>query len=125
MIGLVIAAILGVSSTTVGWDDLTQAQRHDATVILIDHHADWYGLSDSKKMQMLETISCEDGSFVSTQKSHFPGEESYGLSQINLPSHPDISLSNAVDPEFSIEFMAKAFSLNKQSMWSCWKDKYT
>lgn len=48
-------------------------------------------------------------------------EDSWGLAQIHLPSHPDITKEQAKDPEFAIEFMAKNFADGKQNMWSCYK----
>lgn len=43
-------------------------------------------------------------------------EESYGLAQIHLPDHKDVTKEEAQDPEFAIEFMAKNW--NKVT-WSC------
>ena len=48
-------------------------------------------------------------------------EQSYGVAMIHLPDHPEITLEQATDPEFSIEFMAKQFSLGKQKMWMGYK----
>jgi len=49
---------------------------------------------------------------------------SYGLSQIHLPAHPDITKEQALDKEFAIEFMAKEMSQGNSWMWSCWKKLY-
>lgn len=38
-------------------------------------------------------------------------ERSYGLAQIHLPDHPDISRSQAEDIDFALSFMAKEYSL--------------
>lgn len=37
-------------------------------------------------------------------------ELSFGLCQIHLPAHPDISKAQANDPDFCLEWMAKQFS---------------
>lgn len=65
-------------------------------------------------------------SFSDPSKGIYEGERemSYGLSQIHLPSHPNVTIEQATDTEFSVEFMAKAFSKGKQSMWSCYKKLY-
>ena len=48
-------------------------------------------------------------------------EESYGLAQIHLPAHKNISYSQATNPDFAIEFMAKALSEGKGTMWTCYR----
>jgi soluble lytic murein transglycosylase-like protein len=47
---------------------------------------------------------------------------SRGLAQIHRPSHPTITDAQAFDPDFAIEFMAKAMSQGDAWMWSCWKN---
>lgn len=49
---------------------------------------------------------------------------SYGVAQINLPSHPTISKEEALDPEFAINFAAKEFSVGHASLWSCYRILY-
>ena len=44
-------------------------------------------------------------------------EYSFGLVQINLHYNPNITMSQATDPEYSIEFLAKHLSLGHHSMW--------
>ena len=51
-------------------------------------------------------------------------EKSFGLSQIHLPDHPDISYEEATDPLFSIEWMVKEFSLGHASQWTCYTSLY-
>ena len=46
---------------------------------------------------------------------------SYGLSQIHLPAHPDITKEQATNEDFAINFMAKEFSKNNMKIWSCYK----
>lgn len=48
-------------------------------------------------------------------------EESYGLAQIHLPAHPDITKEQACNPVFAVAFMAREFSLNRQWEWTGWK----
>jgi hypothetical protein len=83
---------------------------------------------------MWRVISCENRDLIPTLQSYsrYPvdieewgvkagdRELSYGLVQIHLPSHPDVSYKQAIDHMFSIEFMAKEFSKGKQSKWSCY-----
>ena len=44
-------------------------------------------------------------------------ELSYGISQIHLPSHPSVTYKQAIDPEFSVEFLAKGLTTGVK--WSC------
>lgn len=43
---------------------------------------------------------------------------SFGLSQIHLPSHPNVSKQEATDPHFAIEFMAKNIKSGRGRMWT-------
>lgn len=44
-------------------------------------------------------------------------EKSYGVAQIHLPDNPSVSYEQAINPDFSVEFMAKKFSEGRASMW--------
>lgn len=78
---------------------------------------------------MTNVINCENKEWDTNLQSRIINkkglrEESYGLSQIHLPSHPSINLDQATDPDFAIEFMAKNMSKGKASMWSCYNKIY-
>ena len=62
--------------------------------------------------------------FTDAKRGIYKGEPemSYGLSQISLPHH-NVTLEQATDVDFSINFMAEAFSKGKQSWWTCWKNQ--
>jgi hypothetical protein len=47
--------------------------------------------------------------------------KSHGLVQIHQPSHPDVSLAQAEDPEFALNFMATEWKRGNAWMWTCWK----
>jgi murein DD-endopeptidase MepM/ murein hydrolase activator NlpD len=57
-----------------------------------------------------------------TWDPHIPGDggQSHGLAQIYQPAHPDVSLAQATDPGFSIDFIAKNLATNyaKFQDWS-------
>lgn len=58
------------------------------------------------------------------QSSYFSNgirEESYGLAQIFLPAHPDISREQAQDPKFAISWMASELSKGHAAQWSTLK----
>lgn len=48
---------------------------------------------------------------------------SWGIVQINIgkDAHPEITKEQALNPYFSIEFMAKEFANGNAWKWTCWK----
>lgn len=46
-------------------------------------------------------------------------EDSWGPAQIHLPDNPEVTREQASDPDFALEFMAKAHAEGKGSKWSC------
>lgn len=99
---------------------------------LVQKYATLYKVSSAK---MMETIRCENRDLKPALQSGLyyqfsdpkrgikigERERSYGLVQIHLPDHPEVSYEQATDPEFSIEFMAKKFSQGRAYEWSCYK----
>ncbi len=84
-------------------------------------YADIYSVSPKT---MVSLINCENKEWDEDLQSRIINkkgqrEKSYGLSQIHLPSHPDITKEQATDPDFALEFMAKNISKGKINMWSC------
>lgn len=78
----------------------------------------------------LGVIDCETGNtWDTTIQSKYirkdgTQEQSFGLVQINLPSHTNITLQQAEDPEFAINWMAEEWVAGRQSEWSCWTKLY-
>src|SRR3990167_5104071 len=85
---------------------------------LITFYATKYNVSESV---MRTVVSCE-----SSYKKEAIGDKgkSFGLVQINLPSHPYVSKEQAFDPDFSLEFLAKNIAKGKGKMWTCWRRHY-
>ena len=52
------------------------------------------------------------------------GGYSFGIAQIHLPSHPEITKEQALNPEWSIDYIAEQFSKEKAKMWTCWRIYY-
>lgn len=50
-------------------------------------------------------------------------EESYGIFQIHLPSHPTVTKEEALDPYFASEWSAEKFKKTPQ-MWTCYRKLY-
>lgn len=100
----------------------------DEIVILVKKYAAPLHVNQKS---MLETIKCEakkneDGTFDPLGQSQMlykngEQEESYGIAQIHLPDHPEISVEQAQNPEFAVSYMAIEFSRGHASAWSCWR----
>lgn len=48
-------------------------------------------------------------------------EKSFGLAQIHLPDNKDVTLSEATDPEFALEFLARNLAAGRGGMWTCYR----
>lgn len=62
----------------------------------------------TKAYQMKRTLGCESG-FYNIQSNIVKNgirEDSWGIAQIHLPSHPNVTKEQALDPEFAIKFMS-------------------
>jgi len=85
---------------------------------LVTHYASQYQVSAPK---MLATMNCESSLNPKAIGDH---GTSFGISQIHLPAHLDITKEQAQDPVFASEFMAKEFSKKHQGIWSCYRKLY-
>jgi len=81
--------------------------------------------------EMWNTILCESGASTTVQSNYrytFTNEKkgirkgarelSFGIAQIHLPDHPDVTKEQALDPAFAINFMAKNWDTTR---WYCRK----
>lgn len=101
-------------------------QDHDAS---IEYWAAIYGVDAE---QMKGTIKCETGgsddpsiqSWVPKKGGPNDREDSWGIAQINLPAHTDITKEQAQDPDFSVKWMARQFSLGNNRIWTCYRNLY-
>lgn len=91
---------------------LPKVERNEITRI-IERKAFSYGLNP---ILMAEIIQCES-SFNPNAKNITSREFSVGLSQINLLVH-DVTIEQASDPEFAVDFLAKNLKAGKgDNMW--------
>lgn len=79
--------------------------------------ADFYSVS---RVELYETIKCESR-FRPNAVGKF-GE--LGIAQIYLKYHPSVSKEEALDPDFSIRWMAEQFSKGDEHLWTCWRKKF-
>lgn len=87
-----------------------------------------YGLNSE---HFTATIACEsqwDPAVRSKAIINGKQENSWGITQINLDNPPTgkgtVKKSQAVDPYFSIEYMARMWAEDKYDAWSCWRNLY-
>ena len=80
---------------------------------------------------MWQTVLCENTRLEPGLQSWHPDptgpngqEDSWGISQIHLPSWPHITRSQAKDPAFSAEFMAEKFAAGSAYLWTCYRKLY-
>lgn len=77
---------------------------------------------------MREVIQCESqyDPHVQSRKTYDNGaqEESYGIAQIHLPDHPQVSKAEARNPEYAVKFMAQHFAAGNHHLWTCYNRIY-
>ena len=102
------------------------AKPDGSITAFISEMAAKYGINGNR---FLATLKCESG--LKSIQSRIPKkggpngrEDSWGIAQINLPSHPTVTRAEAMDPYFAIEWAAKHFSMGHASMWSCFRDLF-
>lgn len=100
---------------------------------LIRWHAARHGVDPDV---MVAVAKCESGLVPDRQSDHtyregnrwgFPAgtrEKSFGIMQVHLPDHPDISESQAKDPDWSSEWAAKQFAAGNARWWTCWRTQF-
>lgn len=72
----------------------------------------------------VETMRRESMNFTNKGQSRIPAngpngkEDSWGICQIHLPSHPTITRAQALDPEWCLEWSAKQFQNGRARMWT-------
>ncbi len=79
-----------------------------------------------------KTVFCESQYNPNIQSQWFDQygkqEESYGLAQIHLPDHPEVTKAQAEDPDFALEFMASAWASSTPTqignLWHCYRNLY-
>lgn len=75
------------------------------------------------------TLDCESEGFKDVAiQSQVPDrsspnglEQSYGISQVFLPEHPDITKEQAIDPVWAINYAGELFSEGKEHQLHCYK----
>jgi len=113
--------------------EIAQAEETEPQEVLIEKKIEWtkerireevdkkaleYG-GDSDRIWRV--LMCESGASTTIQSYHttkLGRENSWGLAQIHLTSHPHITKEQAIDPEFAIDYLAKHLTKGTDK-WSC------
>lgn len=80
------------------------------------YYSDMYHVSSAT---MADIVACESNASTTIVGDN---GDSFGLVQIDLKYHPDISKEQALDPDFSLNFLASKLSLGEGHLWSCFKN---
>lgn len=90
--------------------------------VLAENTARLHGIS---VYTFVETMKRESAGFtVIDGQSYIPAngpngrEDSWGVAQIHLPSHPEITREQAQDPEWALEWAANEFKNGRASKWT-------
>ncbi len=70
---------------------------------------------------LVAVIRCESN-FIATSTGDFMNGDptSFGIVQIHLPAHPDITKEQALDPYFAIPWMVHEWDKDREGEWSCY-----
>lgn len=104
---------------------LYKETNRDCVKRLVDISAKKYKVSARSMMRTLEnennTFQFDRQSELKYKKGNRWGlkgyEQSYGIAMIHLPDNPNITIEEATNPVFAIDFMAKEFSKGHQHRW--------
>ncbi len=107
---IIIVLLLFINNTAVALDtvpNIVYELGDKVSEQVIDEIINRYA-TGTKAYQMKRTLFCESG-FQNIQSNIVKNGErelSFGIAQIHLPSHPNITQEQTLDPEFSIKFMS-------------------
>lgn len=87
---------------------------------LVTYYSNKYSVSE---VVINKVINCESG-FNPNAHNLTSREDSWGLVQINRLAHPHISVEQATNPSFAIEFLAENLSKNNGRIWTCYNKFY-
>lgn len=84
---------------------------------MISYYAQMYSVDESV---MHKIVKCESG-YNPNAKNITQKEKSYGLSQINLLAHKHITIEEATNPDFALDFLASNLAKGNGKIWTCYK----
>ena len=82
--------------------------------------AEFYNLSEEETRQMMGVIQCESG----WNPAAIGALGEVGLVQIYPKAHPDVTIEQMKDPNYSIDFIARHFAGGDKKPWTCYHILY-
>lgn len=83
---------------------------------IIRAHAVHYGVNGD---DLVATLKCESGFKADAVGDH---GNSYGIAQIFLAAHTEITKEQALDPMWAIDWTARQFSKGNARLWTCFRN---
>lgn len=112
---LFIATFLGTSVLVASSDDLPPSYVPSVHQVIV-RQSRIYAVPE-KTIEAI--VSCESSGNPYAHKLT-KREDSWGLVQINLLAHPEITKEEAINPDFAVSYLASELSTNHGGMWSCY-----
>lgn len=123
--GMIAISLISFSPNTIAE---TPAPKPTAQELVVKYSEEY----DVSATKMIAIMKCENENFDPFYQSELTykkgnrwklpagsREQSYGLVQIHLPDHDDITYEQATDPDFSVQYLAKNLHNGHGGMWSC------
>jgi hypothetical protein len=81
---------------------------------------------DVPSEEISTVLDCEStmGKYVEGDIGSSTATTSWGIAQINLPNHPDITKAQALNDAFAIDFLAKSIAAGRGYWWTCYREHY-
>lgn len=118
---LLIFLALGFGHTTPAMADAIAPVAYSTSTaeVIIEAYAAHYGIP---ARPLVDTLLCESDFNPDAVGDH---GTSFGVAQIHLPAHPEITKEEALDPFFAIDYAASEFASGHASQWTCYKHLYS
>lgn len=76
---------------------------------------------------MTNVIVCESNGSTTVQSQFYKNgkqEQSYGIAQLNIEANPSITLGEALDPDYSLNYLGEKLANGQGKLWSCFRKEY-
>lgn len=101
----------------------SHVERLQALDELINHYGDIHNASTQERITARRIALCENSELDPLLQSRIIQsgirEDSWGLAQIHLPSHPSVTREMAQNPAFAVDFLVSNVADGRQRMWTC------
>jgi hypothetical protein len=126
--GMIAISLMSFSTNTVAEAPIPIPQPTVQELVI--KYSEEYDVSATKMMKIMKCENTNLDSDFQSELTYKKGnrwnlpagsrEQSYGLVQIHLPDHDDITYEQAIDPDFSVNYLAKNLHEGHGEMWSCY-----